>query len=407
MSITGTKIGIIGGSIAGCAAAAALSRAGCDVAVFERSSKGLRDRGSGIAIPGPLRATLMDKAYLPKGFPTCEMTQRFWMFPDGTRDGRNLWTQPTPAFANNWGNLWSALRRLVPDEIYHKAKQFSRFEQHTDGVEVSFTDGTTSHVDLLVGADGYNSRVRMAMHPKAAPEYAGYILWRGNFHESVVKNRDLIEKIDTDGAWLTMPFPGGHGVLYMIPNFDGTNTTGGRRVNWAIYGLCPKALRLNGVETVAPGAVTEDVFAELQDLLATHFPPSSRDLVAHSKRQDISIQPIYDCVVESYVTDRVLLIGDAGTIPRPHTASGATKALEDAVALETIATDAKDIPDLLERYNAERCAVAQTLSGIGRRIGQAQVLNTPNWAAMKPVDFEAWIKQTLSGEKLYLYGNDG
>ena len=404
MTIAGTKVGIIGGSIAGCAAAAALARAGCDVAVFERSSRGLKDRGSGIAIPGTLRTTLMENGYLPEAFPNCELAKRHWVFPNGTRDGRTLWTQPTPAFANNWGNLWRALRGLVPDSAYHEGKKLSDFNQISDHVDVDFSDGTTDRFDLLVGADGYNSQVRDRINPGTKPEYAGYILWRGNFPEIDVQDRALIDKIDSEMAWLTMPYPGGHGVLYMIPEFDGTNTPGGRRVNWAIYGRCPKTLTLDGVESIPPGAVSEEVYAEFQKLLETHFPPSSRDLIAHSRREDISIQPIYDSVADTYVSDRLLLIGDAGTIPRPHTASGATKALEDALALEAIATEASDISELLSRYDAARCAVAKSICGIGRRIGQSQVLDTPNWGEMQPADFEAWIKQTLSGEKLYFYG---
>ncbi|QMU56781.1 MAG: NAD(P)-binding protein [Boseongicola sp.] len=96
MSIEGAKVGIIGGSIAGCAAAAALTRAGCDVEVFERSSHGLRDRGSGIAIPGPLRAKLMERAYLPKEFPNCELKKRFGCFPMGHATGEIFGRKPRP-----------------------------------------------------------------------------------------------------------------------------------------------------------------------------------------------------------------------------------------------------------------------------------------------------------------------
>src|ERR1700756_3537608 len=42
------RVGIIGGSIAGCATAALLHRAGHDVTVFERSESGLVSRGAGI-----------------------------------------------------------------------------------------------------------------------------------------------------------------------------------------------------------------------------------------------------------------------------------------------------------------------------------------------------------------------
>ena len=42
------KIGIVGGSIAGCSAAILLSKEGYEVTVFERSNKSLVGRGGGI-----------------------------------------------------------------------------------------------------------------------------------------------------------------------------------------------------------------------------------------------------------------------------------------------------------------------------------------------------------------------
>jgi 2-polyprenyl-6-methoxyphenol hydroxylase-like FAD-dependent oxidoreductase len=43
------RVGIVGGSIAGCATAALLHRAGHDVTVFERSGSGLVSRGAAAA----------------------------------------------------------------------------------------------------------------------------------------------------------------------------------------------------------------------------------------------------------------------------------------------------------------------------------------------------------------------
>jgi len=404
MTIAGLKVGVIGGSIAGCAAATALSRAGCKVEVFERSSRGLTDRGSGIAIPRPLHTNLMGRGYFPRDFSNCELRRRWWQFPDGTTEGRCLWTQATPAFANNWGNLWRALRRNVPDHSYHEGKKLAKFTDTETGVSVRFGDGDSRTFDLLVGADGYHSVVRQQMHPTAQPEYAGYVLWRGNYPEADLNDARMIDAIDKEHAWLTVPFQGGHGVLYMIPDFDGNNTPGRRRINWAVYAPCPSAQPFDGVESVPPGAVTEGAFADFQTLLDAKFPKAIRDLIAHSRSEEVSIQPIYDSVVDTYVGKRTLLIGDAGTMTRPHTASGATKALEDALALEDLAGQIGDLKKLLESYDTQRCEQARTLRQIGRRIGQAQVVDTPNWGAMSPEDFEAWHKAILSGDKLYLYG---
>ena len=100
-----------------------------------------------------------------------------------------------------------------------------------------------------------------------------------------------------------------------------------------------------------------------------------------------------------------MLIGDAGTVSRPHTGSGATKALQDALALEQLAQEHSDWDDLLAAYNTERVEVGRSLVEMGRRIGRAQVEETPDWGSMSPHDFEAWTEATLAGEQLYLYGD--
>lgn len=53
------KVAIIGGSIAGNAMGLVLSRLGFDVAIYERSSAQLDDRGVGICIPKDLRNMLV------------------------------------------------------------------------------------------------------------------------------------------------------------------------------------------------------------------------------------------------------------------------------------------------------------------------------------------------------------
>ncbi len=405
MPLQGSRVGIIGGSIAGCAAAVALTRAGCEVEVFERSSRELRDRGSGILIPLPLREQLIEAGYLPPAYASCELRERWWLLHDDSPAGRRLWRQASSGATNNWGVLWRSLRAHVPDERYHDGVALTDLEHDADEVRAEFSDGETRAFDLLVGADGYRSVVRQQLHPDSRPRYTGYVLWRGNYPESELEQRDAIDHADEASAWYTVCFEGGHGVVYMIPDFDDGTAIGQRRVNWAIYAPQPPALEFEEATSIAPGDVDASTYAHLERILDEDFPADQQAIVRASPRAEVSIQPIYDEAVDSYVTGRVMLIGDAGTVSRPHTGSGATKALQDALALEQLAQEHSDWDDLLAAYNTERVEVGRSLVEMGRRIGRAQVEETPDWGSMSPHDFEAWTEATLAGEQLYLYGD--
>ena len=63
------RIGIVGGSISGCAAAIEMSRAGHEVTVFERSSKALKGRGAGIGTPVSMLQSLIKRDLLDEEFP--------------------------------------------------------------------------------------------------------------------------------------------------------------------------------------------------------------------------------------------------------------------------------------------------------------------------------------------------
>jgi len=401
MTIQGSRVGIIGGSIAGCAAAIALQRAGCAVDVFERSSTALQDRGSGIAMPATLDQELKERGYLPADHPTLPMTHRAWMLADGTSQGRRLWLQQTGhGRANNWGVLWHALRQGVDDANYHGAMTMAECTADSDGVGVRFADGSERRFDVVIAADGYRSALRTAL-TDSVPTYAGYVLWRGNYPESRAAGLPALERANALGGWSTTCFKGGHGVYYPIPD-----SGGGRRINWAIYAPTPPNLSIVGTSSIPPGSVTPEVYAHLQRLVAENFPPDQRALVELSPRDEVSIQPIYDEQVDNYVYGRIALIGDAGSVSRPHTGSGATKAIEDALCLERLSAKHDDWDALLAAYGEERVARGRTLAEVGARIGKAQVKRTPEWGAMGPSEFEAWTQAILAGDSLYLYGDE-
>lgn len=402
--LNGTSVAIVGGSIAGCAAAIALQRAGCEVTVFERSTE-LQDRGSGIATPIPLRDELIDSGYIDANYATWRMAHRRWLIDDGGPDGRLLWLQKSEAAANNWGNLWRSLRAHVPDESYRAGISVDSIHETTSGVTIETSDGERSTFDALVGADGYRSHVRGRLVESSTPEFAGYVLWRGNYEESRVADRSGLDRADEDFSWITTVFPGGHGVLYMIPGFDDSAEVGHRRVNWAVYAPTPAGWDFDDPTSIPPGQISPDLYSHFDALLTEHFPSYFEELVRLSPRQEVSLQPIYDEALDRYAAGRLMLIGDAGTVTRPHTGSGATKALQDALALERLAIEGDSWDQVAAAYSEERAAAGNTLVELGRRIGHAQVTNTPEWDTMTVEDFEAWTAATLAGEDLYFWGS--
>lgn len=404
-TIAGSSVGVIGGSIAGCAAAIALSRLGCDVTVLERSSAGLKDRGSGIAIPIALRDELVDAGYLPADYPVWRANARRWYVADGSDRGDLRWTQPGAMVTNNWGELWRGLRGHVPSRVrYCDGIEIVDIDQRDDGVVLTESTGASHQFDLVVGADGYRSVARTHLHPDSTPRYAGYILWRGNFPSSRLADRSAWDEVLETGEWLSVGFDGGHAVMYPIPDFEASED-GGLRVNWAIYAPLPDSLDLDGPGSIPPGSVSPACDAEFRTLLDAAIPPSQRELF-ESPRDELSIQPIYDELVDTYVGGRVILIGDAATLSRPHTGSGATKAIQDARLLEVLGQGHTTWGSLLAAYDNDRTSTGQTLVDLGRRIGRDQVENTPPWGDMTPQDFQAWTAGTLSGDTLYFWGDD-
>jgi 2-polyprenyl-6-methoxyphenol hydroxylase-like FAD-dependent oxidoreductase len=65
------RVGVIGGSIAGCATAALLQRAGHDVIVFERSESDLVSRGAGILIVTAAWQDMMARGLIDETLPVC------------------------------------------------------------------------------------------------------------------------------------------------------------------------------------------------------------------------------------------------------------------------------------------------------------------------------------------------
>lgn len=60
--------------------------------------------------------------------------------------------------------LYDMLLKRIPSGKIHMSKRVLSFEQNQEGVTVHFSDNTSMHGDILVGADGAHSAVRQHLH---------------------------------------------------------------------------------------------------------------------------------------------------------------------------------------------------------------------------------------------------
>jgi catechol 2,3-dioxygenase-like lactoylglutathione lyase family enzyme len=90
-------------------------------------------------------------------------------------------------------------------------------------------------------------------------------------------------------------------------------------------------------------------------------------------------QPIYDVESPQLVFGRVVLVGDAAFVARPHVGMGVTKAAGDAVALADALHGNDDIHEALRHYEEARVRFGATVIARARHLGaymQAQIRTT-------------------------------
>lgn len=181
--MTGPTVLIAGTGLGGLCLAQALRQAGIDVQLFERDSTPW-DRPQGYrlhleadalnalreVLPSERHALFEATAMRTTSFTTILSPALHVLKQLPTDDGQDPvhWPEYVTDETVHCNVDRATLREILLDgleDVTHFGKRVLSYESGPDGVTVSFTDGSTTHGDILVGADGIRSAVRAQRAP--------------------------------------------------------------------------------------------------------------------------------------------------------------------------------------------------------------------------------------------------
>jgi len=329
------KILVIGGSIGGLSAGLTLACKQFDVEIYEKSPGDMKGRGAGLVIQPDMMQYLIAHNISPKEVFGVPATERQYL----NDQGQVVLRHPNETSFTFWDYIYRQLKDAFPAEKYQFNHRAVEITQDTQQVGVRFENGTIKEGDLLVGADGYNSLVRQTYLPASQPVYAGYIAYRGLIEES-----ELDEYVVSFYAGKFTLYQGTntHILSYFVPGANGELEVGKRRLNWVWYVNTTEAelqeilLDKDGRQrrwAVPLGFLSDKTVAALRERAVAELPEISAQMVLKTRAP--FVQVIFDLVVPEMVFGRACIIGDAAFVVRPHTASGTSKAYNDAISLAT------------------------------------------------------------------------
>lgn len=347
MSSKKQTIAIIGAGLGGAVAGALLQHAGFDVEVYEQAPSFAR-LGAGIHM-GPNVLKIFERIGVDKKVVSISSTPSHWFSRDGLT-GEYLSRIPLEGYGATYCTVHRGdLQALQCDQLkpgtLHFNKKLVRLDDNGTDVMLEFEDGTSVRADIVIGADGINSRVRETLLGFEKPNYSGWVGHRALIRAEKLKKFDLVFE-DCVKWW----GPDRHMMVYY--------TTGRKDEYYYVTGVPHPAWEFDSA-----------------------FVPSSRDEMASEFE---GYHPIIQALIEStdevtkwplfnrnplplWSQGRLVLLGDACHPMKPHMAQGAAMAIEDA-AMFTRCLEAVGVGDygtafkLYEANRRDRATRVQTVS---------------------------------------------
>jgi salicylate hydroxylase len=391
--MTGPKVLIIGAGIAGCAAALALRRAGCEVDVFEQVAV-KAEVGAGIQI-SPNASRLLHRYGLANdldaiGVKPAAAVLRRWQ--DGAVLAREEFgasaeaAYGAPYYHVHRADLLRVLSAATPSDRMHAGKQCIAIVDDGSKVRAEFQDGSFAEGDVLVGADGIHSFVRTHLFGKEQARFSGNIAFRG------LAPAERIAHLGIDVVATNWLGPGGHFVHYFVG--------GGRYLNFVA------ASEQSGWE--------RESWTDRADVSEAHARYDGWHPQIHAILD--SVDGIFKWALfdreplPRWSRGRVVLLGDACHAMLPYMAQGAAQGIEDGAALAVALRSASQVEDALRLYEQVRKPRTTAVQMLARR--NSIRFHLPDGPAQKERDAAAAAMRTsqnplgLNQDRLMLFGHD-
>jgi 2-polyprenyl-6-methoxyphenol hydroxylase-like FAD-dependent oxidoreductase len=335
MSNVDKRVLIIGGGFSGMSAAIQLRKAGLAVDLVEIDPS-WRPEGAGITVAAATMRALetigVYDEFVRRGNVADALDLRA---PNGHKVGEIPSAKIVGSNVKGDGGIMRPeLGRILADATraagahVRAGVTYETIKDDGNKVDVAFTDGTRSAYDLVVGADGVNSKLREKLFPEVpAPQYVGQVVWRA----VLPRPAEIVRPCMWVGGAVKVgvnPVSATH--MYMF-------LTEGR----------PEKSQVPSAERAA-----------LMESMLRPFPdPVLKALVPHlhDDAAAIDYRPLVNLLVPApWNRGRVVLIGDAVHATTPHLASGAGIGIESAIVLAEELGRAQSLQEALDRFHARR-----------------------------------------------------
>ncbi|MYZ46359.1 FAD-dependent monooxygenase [Propylenella binzhouense] len=356
------RIAIIGAGMGGLVAYSALRQRGIDSHIFEQAPHFLR-LGAGIQMsPNAmrvLRSLGLEERVKATAFRPGSWKNRTWdtgamQFELPLGDAASA-RYGADYLLMHRGDLHEALVSIVPDEAISLDRRVVGIETRSDGVEITFQDGTRTSADIVVGADGVHSRVRETLLGPEKPDYTGRVAYRATFPVE-----RLSMEIDECTKWWGEDR---HIVIYL--------TTAARDEVYFVTSLPEPDWTLESWSAKGDVDVLRSAFAS--------FHPQVRDVLRACP--EVNKWAIVDRKPLPHWQDgRMVILGDAAHPMTPYMAQGAAMAMEDGVMLaRCIAETPDDVAGALARFEATRQARAARVQAGSHANTWMRERTDPDW----------------------------